>query len=197
MSKILMTGATGNVGREVIRFLLKKGSPHDITLGVRDTATARRLVAEDRKLNFVNFDFENPATFRKALHKVDRVFLLRPPNISDTEKHFRPLVSEMKDKMVNQVVFLSVQGAEKSKVIPHNRIESLIIEYGMEYIFLRPGYFMQNLTTTLLPDIIKRRQIFLPRFQSQPEISDFYEQLTGKQPTSLREFIEREKEKFS
>jgi len=99
--------------------------------------------------------------------------------------------------MVNQVVFLSVQGAEKSKVIPHNRIESLIIEYGMEYIFLRPGYFMQNLTTTLLPDIIKRRQIFLPRFQSQPEISDFYEQLTGKQPTSLREFIEREKEKFS
>jgi len=89
MSKILITGATGNVGREVIRFLLKKGSPHDITLGVRDTATARRLVAEDRKLNFVNFYFENRLLSERPCIKLtgfsflDHLIFLIQRNISD------------------------------------------------------------------------------------------------------------------
>ncbi len=37
----------------------------------------------------------------------------------------------------------------------------------------------------------------LPRFQKEPIISDFYEKLTGKKPTTLKEFIEREKYKFT
>jgi len=37
---------------------------------------------------------------------------------------------------------------------------------------------------------------FLPRFQKEPKISDFYERLTGKKPTDLKSFIEREKKKF-
>ncbi len=37
---------------------------------------------------------------------------------------------------------------------------------------------------------------FLPRFQKEPEISTFYEQLTGMKPTTLTEFIAREKDVF-
>jgi nucleoside-diphosphate-sugar epimerase len=55
-----------------------------------------------------------------------------------------------------------VQGAEKSKVIPHNKIERLIKKYGFKYIFVRPSYFMQNLTTTLLPEIQQSHSITLP-----------------------------------
>lgn len=57
---------------------------------------------------------------------------------------------------------MSVQGAEKSKVIPHNKIERLIKEYSFNYVFLRPSYFMQNLTGELLHDIQSRREILLP-----------------------------------
>jgi uncharacterized protein YbjT (DUF2867 family) len=194
----------------------------------------------------------------------------------------------LKKNNIHDIVFLSVQGAEKSKVIPHNKMERLIQEYGLNYIFLRPSYFMQNLTTTLLADIKSKREIilpagkarfnwidieniaeaaavlldhfdrykyqaleitglenenfetvtrlinhtvkkpiiyrnvsplkfysiknqegmqkgmimvmillhFLPRFQKEPPISSVYEQLTGKKPTSLKAFIEREKAKF-
>ena len=35
---------------------------------------------------------------------------------------------------------------------------------------------------------------FVPRFQNEPEISECYQKLTGRKPTTLREFIEREKE---
>ena len=38
---------------------------------------------------------------------------------------------------------------------------------------------------------------FLPRFQKEPRISTFYEQLTGKKPTDLKSFIEREKNLFA
>lgn len=214
---------------------------------------------------------------------------MRPPHISDVEKVFRPLLNSAKENEINKVVFLSVQGAEKSKVIPHNKIERLIQELCFEYIFVRPSYFMQNLTTTLLPEILEKRSItlpsgkaqfnwidvknigeatanlalkfdsfqnqaleitgtenknfsevtllisntlgikiqfiginpisfyfrktkegvqsgfaivmtilhFLPRLQAEPKISDNYLKLTGKTPTTLKEFIEREKEKIT
>src|SRR6056297_3395326 len=68
----------------------------------------------------------------------------------------------MKRQGVKEIVFLSVQGAEKSNVIPHRKIEKLILNSGLEYIFIRPSYFMQNLTTTLLEDIRKNHRIVLP-----------------------------------
>ncbi|MDD4990673.1 MAG: NmrA family NAD(P)-binding protein [Paludibacter sp.] len=288
MKKILITGATGNVGFEVIRFLEKNETPNTIIAGVRNIESAKKLFKDFPKIELVNFDFEQPETFDNALKGIDTIFLLRPPHIADVETYFRPLILKIKEHNVNEVVFLSVQGAEKSKVIPHNKIERLIQEYKLSYIFLRPSYFMQNLTTTLLDDIKTKRQIilpsgkakfnwidienigetcsvllnnfsdyrnlaieltgnenlnffkvadllnatvkrpisftsvspfefyrikkkegmvkglivvmimlhFLPRFQKEPAISGYYEKIIGKKPTSLSEFIEREKIKF-
>jgi nucleoside-diphosphate-sugar epimerase len=55
-----------------------------------------------------------------------------------------------------------VQGVEKSKIIPHHKIEKLIVESKIPYTFLRPAYFMQNFTTTLHTDLVKHYRIFLP-----------------------------------
>ena len=71
-------------------------------------------------------------------------------------------ITKSKELGVEGIVFLSVQGAEKSKIIPHNKIEHLIKEYNMDYIFLRPSYFMQNLTTNLVHDIKTKQEIILP-----------------------------------
>jgi len=289
MKKILITGATGNIGREVVRCLLEWQAENAVIAGVRDPDKAKSKFAEDPRLRFIHFDFEDPATYHAALENIDTVFLLRPPHLSDVKAWFRPLVGKMKEMSVGQVVFLSVQGADKSKIIPHHKIEKLIREAGIHYIFLRPGYFMQNLTTTLKDDIQQKRKIilpagkakfnwidgrnigeaaailldrfeeyrnqaldltgyenkdfaevvrqinqvtekpiryvsvsplrfylikrkdeiskgmvfvmillhFLPRFQKQPTISGHYEQLTGKRPTFLKEFITREQRHFN
>jgi len=289
MKRILITGATGNIGFEVIRFIYKIGTNNRIIAGVRNIDKAKQVFKEFSQLDFSYFDYEHSSSFEKSLENIDIVFLLRPPQIADIETYFRPLISKIKEKGINQILFLSVQGAEISKVIPHNKIEKLILEFNIDYIFLRPSYFMQNLTTTLLDDIQKKRKIILPagkakfnwidvynigetaamlldqfdnyknrvieltgyenlsfydvtnlinlsikdkiefynvnpfqfyrikrkegivkgmiivmivlhilpRFQKEPKISDFYEKLTGKKPTTLKEFIEREHEKFS
>lgn len=62
---------------------------------------------------------------------------------------------------LKHIVFLSVQGVEKSRIIPHHKIERLIVDSKIPYTFLRPAYFMQNFTTTLKSDLV-RRHLYLP-----------------------------------
>jgi len=161
MPKLLITGATGNVGIEVIRSLQKIEHGLSVYAGVRDLI-ADKIKLADYNVNFSRFDFMDPSTYDTALHDCDIIFLLRPPQISAVEKYFRPVIEVCQAKGVQHIVFLSVQGVEKSKIIPHHKIEKLIVESEIPYTFLRPAYFMQNFTTTLGPDLIKNRQIYLP-----------------------------------
>lgn len=147
---ILITGASGNVGSAVVRYL--------------SAADARILKAGYRMpLNEgeVYFNFEDLTGSQPALEQTEVLFLLRPPHLSAISKYFRPLISACQAAGIGHIVFLSVQGADKSSLIPHNRIEKLIVDSGIPYTFIRPSYFMQNLTTTLQRDI-QRGEIFLP-----------------------------------
>ncbi len=161
MKNILITGATGNVGIEVVKELQKINHSFNIYVGVRDLEIEHQKLI-DYKVNFVMFDFTDENTYKLALQNCDILFLLRPPNISDVNKYFKPLIAEAKDVGVKHIVFLSVQGVEKSKIIPHYKIEKLIIYSRISYTFLRPAYFMQNFTTTLQSDIINKNIIYLP-----------------------------------
>jgi uncharacterized protein YbjT (DUF2867 family) len=160
MAHILITGATGNVGTEVIRCLLASAQDLSVTAAVRYPEKSAGLFPSSVSLR--HFDFERPDSFASAFHQVDILFLLRPPHISNVKKHILPLLKAAKDNGIQKVIFLSVQGAEKSSVIPHRQIEKLIMSMKFHYIFVRPGYFMQNLTTTLLDEIQKEGSITLP-----------------------------------
>jgi uncharacterized protein YbjT (DUF2867 family) len=159
--KILITGATGNIGTQVIRYLSAMNEEHTIVAGLRKEKDAA-LLSDYPKLEICIFDFENANTFDKCLIGIDILFLLRPPQISDIDKYFRPLISKIKEIGGIRIVFLSVQGAELSSIIPHNKIEKLIRDYAIDYVFLRPAYFIQNLTTTLLNGIKESDEIQLP-----------------------------------
>ncbi|GAB1404532.1 MAG: hypothetical protein PHX54_04735 [Lentimicrobiaceae bacterium] len=69
MSNILITGATGNIGFQVIRFLSKMDSSNKIIVGVRDIDRARSVFKDYPQLEYVNFDFGKSDTFENALNK--------------------------------------------------------------------------------------------------------------------------------
>ena len=71
---VLVTGATGTVGRDLAKLLSKKGAA--VRAGVRDQAKARQRFDDD--IGLVTFDFENEGSFAAALDGVGKVFLLPP-----------------------------------------------------------------------------------------------------------------------
>lgn len=155
MTAILVTGSTGNVGVEVVAQLLKrKATVHAAVLPGRGKNTPDGAGA-------VMLDFQDPTTFAGALEGVERVFLLRPPQMSDA-KAMRPFIDAMREARINQVVFLSVQGAGSNPFVPHHGIEQYLKKSGLNWTFLRPSFFMQNLSTTHRADICQRDEVYVP-----------------------------------
>ncbi len=159
--KILITGATGNVGLAVIRCLHELNQDLNIVAAVKDVDTDKGKFLH-YNIEFAQFDFTDSATYEPALRNCDLLFLLRPPQISQADKYFKPFITLAKQSGVRHIVFLSVQGVEKSRLIPHNKIEALVRESKIPFTFLRPAYFMQNFTTTLAADLVIKKTIFLP-----------------------------------
>jgi uncharacterized protein YbjT (DUF2867 family) len=159
---LLITGATGNIGLEVIRGLKEIAPQINILAGSHSVEKSKKALADYTVSEFRKIDFADSSTFDSALKDIDIVFLLRPPQLADVPKYFAPFIQAMKERNIAKIVFLSVQGAEKQKYIPHYKIEQLILDAGMDYVFLRPGYFMQNLTTTLSHEIKTQNKIVVP-----------------------------------
>ena len=171
MTKILITGATGNVGIEVLSALGRIAHHLVIYAGVRHSESGNERLARFN-IKMVNFDFTDSQTFAPALQNIDLLLLLRPPQISDVNKYFAPLIEAAKQTSVKHILFLSVQGVETSRFIPHHNIEKLIVESNIPYTFLRPAYFMQNFTTTLRNHLLKYQRIYLPAGRAKFTIVD-------------------------
>ena len=158
MHRILVTGATGQVGTAVISALLALGG-NLIRAGVRDISKAAEKWGGDARLQLVPFDYFDPARQDAALADCDSLFLLRPPRLTED---FGDLISRARQHGVAHIVFLSVQGAERNRFIPHHKIEQRLVAGGVPYTLLRPAYFMQNFTSTLHAELVRRHRIFLP-----------------------------------
>ncbi|MFW6270990.1 MAG: NmrA family NAD(P)-binding protein [Bacillota bacterium] len=70
------------------------------------------------------------------------------------------------------MVFLSLQGVENNPLVPHYKIEKLIKEEKVPYTFLRPSFFMQNLSTTHKKEIKKNDEIYIPAGKGKTNFID-------------------------
>lgn len=158
MKRILVTGATGQVGSALIAAL---HGFDDIVIraAVRDVATVATKWSGDRRVQPVEFDFLDMPSQDAALAGCDSLFLLRPPQLTGD---FAGLIERAQQHGIAHIVFLSVQRAERNWLVPHHRIERRLISSGIPYTLLRPAYFMQNFTSTLHDELARRHRIFLP-----------------------------------
>lgn len=155
-SKILLTGSSGNVGSAVVEYL--KGKKISFIAGVRKTA----IKLENDSIQYVLFDFEDKTTYSTSLKDVTKVFLVRPPQLTDVKGIFIPFIQKCKEVGVKHIVFLSLLGVQNNPFPPHYKIEKAIIASGISYTFIRPSFFMQNLSTTHASDIKERNDLFIP-----------------------------------
>src|SRR5437868_3503124 len=159
MSKpVLVTGATGTIGRDVARLLSENGV--SVRAGVRDQAKARKQFGSNIAL--APFDFENQKTFSEALEGVEKVFLL-PPLLPNQLEVMNAFVDAAKRAGVHHIVKLSAIGIDdetQPKAVKwHGANERHIRQSGVAFTFLRPNSFMQNFITYFLP---RNGTIYLP-----------------------------------
>jgi len=152
---ILITGATGNMGRATLRALKARGVA--VRAGVRDPAVVHGLDAPA-----VVLDFARPETFAGAVAGAGGLLLVRPPAISDVGPTLCALVDAALQAGVPHVVFLSVMGAERHAYIPHAKVERHLQASGASWTFLRAGFFAQNLGDAYREDIRRRDELFVP-----------------------------------
>lgn len=165
--KILITGATGNVGTEVI-----KAFPDKSLLRAAVSNAGRSTPVLPDEVERIRFDFADSATYAPALHDVRAMFLMRPPHISNVQKYIAPVITAAHEAGVEQIVFLSIVGVEKNSFVPHHKIEKLLVASGMAWTFLRASFFMQNLNTTHCEEIRSRGEIAVPVGRSKTSFID-------------------------
>jgi uncharacterized protein YbjT (DUF2867 family) len=137
---ILITGASGNVGREVVKQALAVG------LKIRATFQSPAVAAKaPAGLEGVIMDYAKPETIRPALHGVEKIFLVGPP-VRDLPALEGNFVKEVRAAGRKHIVKLSALGGRESMFSSgHRDSEENIEASGLPYTFLRPNGFMQNL----------------------------------------------------
>jgi len=152
----LVTGATGTVGRHVVRGLLERGRP--VRAAVRDPEGADL----PREVERVRLVFGDAGSYEAAFDGAGGLFLMRPPQIADVREKILPALAAARRAGVERVAFLSLQGASRNPFVPHRRIEDDLREHGPAWTMLRAGFFLQNLIAPHGPDIAERDEVFLP-----------------------------------
>ncbi|WP_369148581.1 SDR family oxidoreductase [Streptomyces sp. R44] len=160
MTTVVVTGATGNVGRHAVSELRRRGIPPRALTRNPERATA--VLGPDADL--AQGDFTDPASLRAAFSGAEQAFLICANDPRQVENAAQAIEAAA-TAGVRRVVLLSTVGAEvgsaKTFADQHGRIEHHLRSAGIPYVILRSAFLMSNLLGSL-PTIGQAGRIFLP-----------------------------------
>ncbi|MDH6603405.1 uncharacterized protein YbjT (DUF2867 family) [Bacilli bacterium PM5-9] len=168
MNKVMVTGALGNVGGYVAKYLIQNNQ--EVVVADIDEKALKEKYGDNAKV--VKFDFTDSNTFPLALDDVDRVFIMRPPHLGKPED-LQPFIDTLKQKgNMKLISFLSLIGVENNPVPPHHKIEKYIEKSGLPYCHIRPSFFMQNISGIHAFEIKHFNRIVVPVKQALTSFID-------------------------
>ena len=160
--KILVTGATGNVGSLIIPILTNLGA--DVRALTRDESKAQGL--KDSGVEVVVGDLEQPDTLGAAFRGVDKVLLITPPNpnqviqaangIQAAKRAASPFIVRLSAGAVQ-----GMPGALPRVSAQHAEIDEMLKASGLSYNILRPHFFMQN-TMMAAQTVASEGAVYMP-----------------------------------
>jgi NAD(P)H dehydrogenase (quinone) len=157
-TRIVVTGATGTIGRRVVEGLLQKGV--NVVAMVRDPAKGASLEALGARL--VSGSFEDAASLETAFAGADTVVSITPANARAVEQTLGSIQAAKRAK-VRKIVRISALKANPEgptdNTRQHGRTEAALRDSGLAHVILRPHLFMQNLLGSL-PTILSEGKIY-------------------------------------
>ncbi|WP_167103975.1 NmrA family NAD(P)-binding protein [Mycobacterium sp. DL592] len=152
------------MGSELVDVLESHLAADDWRVGGRHPEQLRSRL--EGRAQVCRFDFFEPATWQAALAGVDTLFLLFPlPTNRAAREAVIPFLRAAEEAGCHHVVYLSVFGADRARVIPHYKVEAALRRSSMSWTLLRCSFFMQNLHRSISThgtDIVEYGELFIP-----------------------------------
>lgn len=145
--KILITGATGQVGSKVIDFILAHNQSSNVELVAAVRIAAKAQAFTSKGISTVIFDFDDEQTHQAALKGIDRLLIVTGYTV-DMLRQSKALLDQAKVAGVRHVVHLGACGRDDTTVAHwawHQLVERYIEWSGFSFTHLRPETFMQNM----------------------------------------------------
>jgi uncharacterized protein YbjT (DUF2867 family) len=171
---ILVMGATGTLGGEVVKQLSSSTPAINIKAGVHSAQNVKKVKDGD-EVEVVLIDYNKPETLKEALSQVDKLFLLTP-DVPNAHELASKLVIEAKKAGIRHIVKQSVMGADLEADVGtfrlHRQAEKIIEQSGIPFTFLRPNEFMQNFINFHSPSIKNNNAFYLPLEDAKVSLVD-------------------------
>ncbi|RED40593.1 SDR family oxidoreductase [Paenibacillus sp. VMFN-D1] len=144
--KLLVTGATGKLGRKVVENLLQTVPASQLAVSVRNPDKAEDLRAGG--VDVRHGDFDVPETLDKAFAGIDRLLIISADGDNETRirQHTNAVEAAARAK-VGFIAYTSLGNAAESKLFlapPHQAAEQAILKTGIPYSFLRNNWYLEN-----------------------------------------------------
>ncbi|GGT34800.1 SDR family oxidoreductase [Streptomyces chromofuscus] len=148
---IVVTGATGHLGRHVVEQLLDKVPADQVTAVVRDAGKAADLA--ERGVRIALADYNVPATFDGLFSAGDKVLLISGNEFDKGRAaQHKVVIDAAKAAGVALLAYTSAPGSLTAALADdHRATEDVILESGVPYVLLRNGWYHENYTENLAP----------------------------------------------
>ncbi|MGW4698385.1 NAD(P)H-binding protein [Kitasatospora cineracea] len=147
---IVVTGATGQLGRLVIDALLARVPAAEVAAAVRDLGRAADLAARGVELR--EADYDRPQTLATAIRPGDTVLLISGSEVGRRTAQHTAVIEAAKAAGAARLVYTGVLGgpdADFRLADEHKATEQLILDSGLPYTFLRNGWYTENYTALI------------------------------------------------
>ncbi|MER8231293.1 SDR family oxidoreductase [Streptomyces sp. NPDC094049] len=149
---IVVTGATGRLGRHVVDSLLATVPAASVAVVVRDGKKAADLAERGVEVRIA--DYGRPETLTDAFRAGDRVLLISGSEVGQRVPQHTAVIDAAVAAGVAQLAYTGILGgpdADFELAAEHKETERLILASGLPYTFLRNGWYTENYTENLAP----------------------------------------------
>lgn len=148
---IVVTGATGQLGRHVLEALLERGVP------AGDIVAAGRSVEKladfaERGIRVQSMDYADAGSVAAALKGAARVLLISGSEVGRRVEQHRTVIDAAKAEGVELLAYTSIANADTTGMKladEHKATEALLRESGIPFVLLRNGWYLENYTEQL------------------------------------------------
>lgn len=148
---ILVTGASGQLGRLIVANLIQRGTPaNQIVAAVRSPEKAQDLA--EQGIIVRQADYTDTASLTAAMEGVKRVVLVSSSEVGQRTPQHKNLIQAAKDAKVELLAYTSILDAQNSPLAlaaEHVETEQALLDSDVPHVLLRNGWYSENYTGTV------------------------------------------------